>query len=72
MSHTATLGLPDTPQLPPWVPELTHRMPDAYLGLHGVLCRYKKLHLPLLAFRDSDGTLSLQVEVLLATNVHLT
>ena len=44
---------------------------DTYLGTHDILCGRKELHLPCLAFRDSNGTVSLQIEVLLATDVQL-
>lgn len=44
---------------------------DTYLGIHGILCGHKELHLPCLAFRDSNGTVSLQIEMLLATDVQL-
>ena len=66
------------PHVPSWTsPHLPLPWPlvdllDSYLGFHGILCGHKELHLPFLAFRDSNGAVSLQVEVVLATNVQLT
>lgn len=46
-------------------------LPWADLGFHGVLCAHEQLHLACLAFWHGNGAVSLQVEVLLATDIQL-